>query len=301
MITRAPGKVVLSGAYSVLEGSRAVVTAVDRYVLADASRVAQWVTPEVSAAHLRTRPWFDASALRQADRKLGLGSSAAILVASIAADALEAGEAGNADLLATKVVRLALHAHAAVQPLGSGIDVVASCFGGTLTMQRVASEVSHRYVELPHELHIEIWSAPVSQSTHDMLEKLGDFRRRQPGSYSRLVTAQADASELAAEAFEHQQAAPLVAALARQRDALDALGREAGIPIVTDEVRTLADSAAKESAAVLPAGAGGGDIAVFVGPSAPSVTLREKMVKMRHERLNLALGARGVHAASKEC
>ena len=35
VIARAPGKVVLSGAYAVLEGAPALVAAVDRYVVAD--------------------------------------------------------------------------------------------------------------------------------------------------------------------------------------------------------------------------------------------------------------------------
>src|SRR5690606_12116062 len=37
MKTKAPGKVVLSGAYAVLEGAPCIVTAVDRYVYADSS------------------------------------------------------------------------------------------------------------------------------------------------------------------------------------------------------------------------------------------------------------------------
>ena len=84
MIARAPGKVVLSGAYAVLEGAPAIVAAVDRYVVADASREATRVTPEVEHALARrgaaAAPWFDASALRDETlgKKLGLGSSAAI-------------------------------------------------------------------------------------------------------------------------------------------------------------------------------------------------------------------------------
>src|SRR6185436_10440568 len=86
MIARAPGKVVLSGAYAVLEGAPAIVTAVDRYVTADTAKKPSLVTPEVRAALGDARaPGFDASALRKGDQKLGLGSSAAILVASLGA------------------------------------------------------------------------------------------------------------------------------------------------------------------------------------------------------------------------
>ena len=85
-LARAPGKLVLSGAYSVLSGAPALVVAVDRYVLADSTRPPAFLTPEVHAAiGERAAPWFDASALREGEKKLGLGSSAAILVASLAA------------------------------------------------------------------------------------------------------------------------------------------------------------------------------------------------------------------------
>ena len=85
MKARAPGKLVLSGAYAVLEGAPAIVTAVDRYVTADPARRAELVTPEVSVAlGAEHAPWFDASELREDGEKLGLGSSAAIVVASLA-------------------------------------------------------------------------------------------------------------------------------------------------------------------------------------------------------------------------
>ncbi len=83
---RAPGKLVLSGAYAVLSGAPAIVAAVDRYVTADSARPASFLTPEVRAAiGDQPAPWFNADDLRENGEKLGLGSSAAILVASLAA------------------------------------------------------------------------------------------------------------------------------------------------------------------------------------------------------------------------
>ncbi len=38
MIARAPGKIVISGAYAVREGAPAIVAAVDRYAVADGAR-----------------------------------------------------------------------------------------------------------------------------------------------------------------------------------------------------------------------------------------------------------------------
>ena len=48
---RAPGKLVLSGAYAVLSGAPALVAAVDRYVVADSARPTLFDAPEVRAAN----------------------------------------------------------------------------------------------------------------------------------------------------------------------------------------------------------------------------------------------------------
>ena len=191
VIARAPGKVVLSGAYAVLEGAPALVAAVDRYVVADSHREPDRLTAEVATAltqrtqqthqtHQRTSasraPWFDASALRDTshDRKLGLGSSAAILVASLAAlTTEEPGQSpGDDQDLAQRVFAPALSAHRIAQRGGSGIDVAASTFGGVLCFRQGAREgelPSHEQVKLPSGLHIRVWSSLVSASTADML------------------------------------------------------------------------------------------------------------------------------------
>ena len=301
MKAQAPGKVVLSGAYAVLEGAPAVVSAVNRYVFADASRDAVFFTEEVRAAGLRSAPWFDASALRTEDRKLGLGSSAAILAASLAADVLSREPHLTDELLARIVFPKALRAHALAQPLGSGIDVCATCFGGTRVAQRRDGDLQHEPAPLPVNLHVEIWAAPRACSTSTMLAILFEFRRNHPTDFSKKIQAQADASAQAVEALRQLDAAQLVSALQGQFLALQNLGRAAGLSIVTEAVATLAAAAGEEAAAVLPAGAGGGDVAIYAGPRPPSEKLKRLMAELEHESLNLVLGCRGVHSAAAEC
>ena len=66
---RAPGKVVISGAYAVLSGAPAISSAVSRYVIADTARPAELLTDEVRAALSadESAPWFDASVWVQSD------------------------------------------------------------------------------------------------------------------------------------------------------------------------------------------------------------------------------------------
>lgn len=296
MSARAPGKLVLSGAYAVLEGAPALVAAVDRWVTADANRPPERVTPEVAAAlGDRTAPWFDATALREGELKLGLGSSAAILVASLAARVVaERGPLDDGEL-AELTFRDALVAHARAQGGGSGVDVAAAAYGGVISYRRTPHEPVVKRVTLPAAVVVETWWSGAPATTSDFVRRVHDLRERDPDSYRTLLGAQADASHKAEQAVLAGNAPAFVAALHAQRAALGALGRVAGVEIVTAAATRLAASASP--AAVLPAGAGGGDILLHVGFEPSSADFRASAASLGHRLVRLALGARGVHAA----
>jgi phosphomevalonate kinase len=295
---RAPGKIVLSGAYAVLEGAPAIVSAVSRYALADSERPAEIVTPEVREAFGDDRaPWFDASELRGPEGKLGLGSSAAILVASLAVRELERGTVGDEEL-AARVLPKALEAHRRAQRGGSGIDVAASARGGTLIARLSNDELVVVDVALPPGLRIEVWSAGHPASTPELLGQVKTLGHRDPTRYREILGELSAAADGAVAALQAADAPAFVRALDRQSLGLARLGEAAGAPIVTPEVAELASSARNEAAAVLPAGAGGGDVAIFAGCAPPS----EELARLRKARgqtlLSLDLHARGVHDAA---
>ena len=296
-LARAPGKLVLSGAYAVLSGAPALVSAVDRYALADSARTATFLTPEVKAAlGDRPAPWFDAEDLREKGQKLGLGSSAAILVASLAALELDS-EPGLADAaLCERVYERALLAHRSAQGGGSGVDVAASAHGGVLAARRSATGLALSRVELPSALRFEVWACSVAASTSVFLAKIAEFAARDPALHRARIQAQADAAEFALDAAERGAAADFVAAIARQVTTLSALGESAGVSIVTPELAELALLAAAHGAAFLPAGAGGGDVAYYVGLEVPPAEFGERARSLGLSRVELAWGARGVHA-----
>jgi phosphomevalonate kinase len=296
MRARAPGKLVLSGAYAVLEGAPAIVTAVDRWVTADAARAAERVTPEVAAAlGDSAAPWFDASGLREGEHKLGLGSSAAILVASMAARLLaDGGSAIDGDLI-ERIFARALDAHARAQGGGSGVDVAAAAYGGTLAYRLTPHEPIVTRVTLPSAVVVETWWSGEPATTSDFVRRVKELRAREPDSFSTLMGAQSEAARRAERAVLEGDAAGFVSALHAQRAALAALGRVAGADIVTAAAAKLALAAAP--AAVLPAGAGGGDILLHVGFEPSSADFRSAAAGLGHRLLPLALGARGVHAA----
>jgi phosphomevalonate kinase len=302
MKARAPGKVVLSGAYAVLEGAPALVAAVDRYVLADSHREAEFVTPEVrEALHSRgsTRaPWFDARALRDlaSDRKLGLGSSAAILVASLAALELATEPLLDDVALARRVFDAALCAHRIAQGGGSGIDVAASAFGGVLRFQLPTDGTvvpAATPNTLPPDVFIDVWSTASSAATSSMLAGVRALKEARPGLYQSVIDGLTKAAESAAGA---STAEVYVAAMRRQLEGLTELGRLAEVPIVTTEVVELDRVAQTTRAAVLPSGAGGGDIVLLVCEGTPHADLHASARRLGLLPLGLALGARGVHA-----
>jgi phosphomevalonate kinase len=305
VIARAPGKIVLSGAYAVLEGAPSIVAAVDRYVAADASRPAALVTDEVRAAIdagvLDRAPWFDASALRTAlpdgtSRKLGVGSSAAILVASIAAVAGERLLREAPGSLAAAVFPAAYAAHRRAQPGGSGIDVAASAFGGVITASIAGrgGELSVAPHPLPAGTVVEVFASPVSASTGDLIRKVRSFAEVEPARYRRLLDAAARGSEAAIAATTP---AELVAAIGAQLDALAELGDASGAGIVTPEAAAIRPEAAAEGALFGPSGAGGGDIAVYLGAHPSSERLRALALAQGYTLLDVTIAAPGVSFA----
>lgn len=293
---RAPGKVVISGAYAVLAGAPAIVSAVSRYVSADTARAPEFVTDEVQAALAPTEraPWFDASQLRADGRKLGLGSSAAILVASLFALEQEREPGLDAEQRLLRVLELAQAAHRKAQGGGSGVDVAASTRGGTLVYQLGPRGASYRAVQIPAGLSLEIWTCPTSASTRELLAAVAETAQRTPDAYASAMGAQVLAAHDAALAIQRQEPRAFVRALRAQTRALSRLGQAASVPIVTPELAELAPLAEREGGALLPAGAGGGDIALFVGRAASTSDLRAALENRAHRRLDADLSAPGV-------
>jgi phosphomevalonate kinase len=297
---RAPGKVVISGAYAVLAGAPAIASAVSRYVTADASRPATFITDEVQAALApdEQAPWFDASELREDDRKLGLGSSAAILVASLFALELARAPAAASGQLLARVNERAVRAHRQAQGGGSGIDVAASMFGGTFSYRLEPLGATIRPVALPAPITVELWTCPTSAATRELLAAVAQLAQRSPAQYARWMGSQILAAHDATRAALRQDARAFIAALRAQSRALSGLGDAARVPIVTPALAALAPRAEAEGGVLLPAGAGGGDIALFVGGGPSTAELRAALEIHAHRRLATELGAPGVGAVA---
>lgn len=292
MRAAAPGKLVVTGAYAVLEGAPAIVLAVDRCAIADTARTADPVTREVrEALGDGAAPFCDATALADGGTKLGLGSSAAVLVATLGALALDRGEDLESGAVRRAIFDVARDAHARAQGGGSGVDVAASVWGGALVYVR---GLRPRAVRLPPGL---VWEAFFSGASARTSELRARVDAAQPGPRARAMNGLAEAARAAERALA-LGAPPFVAAARDTGAALAELGAVSGAPIVTAAVRELSALAAAESAAFLPSGAGGGDVALWVGSARPSPAFLCLAEALGMRPLDLGLDQRGLRAVS---
>lgn len=293
MTAAAPGKLLLSGAYAVLEGAPAIVCAIDRRAYAfDGEGTA---TSEVRAA-LERPPAIDTAELEHEGKKLGLGSSAAALVAAMALRAGARGEDVEAPPTRRAIFEAARAIHARVQRGGSGVDVAASTFGGVLRYTIAAGAAP---CELPAGIAITAFFSGTSARTSDLRARVEALRARDARTWEARMTELAAAAHAADDAVRAARASAFVGAVDASGPALAALGAAADAPIVPPAFAELGLAAKDEHAAFVPSGAGGGDVGVFVGTTAPSASFLQKAERAGMQRLALAIDFRGVHLVAE--
>jgi phosphomevalonate kinase len=109
------------------------------------------------------------------------------------------------------------------------------------------------------------------------------------------MNALAEIAHAADDAVRAADAGAFVEAVAASGPALQALGAAAGAPIVPAAFAALGVAARAERAAFVPSGAGGGDVAVFVGMTGPSASFLLGAERAGMKRLSLGVDRRGVH------
>lgn len=272
----APGKLVLTGAYAVLDAAPAIVVAVDRLAVA-------------------SRTGVDTSALHdESGRKLGLGSSAASKVASLGLRALERGEDLGDAALRGRLLREARDAHAREQSGGSGVDVAASVYGGALRYSIDPAPSSIQSIDLPSRLVLAAFWSGTPARTSDLRARVDALRTR--GTHARFLC---ELRVLAGECADSvRDASAFVTAARRYGAALAALGAAADAPIVPPAFADLAALASRDDAAFLPSGAGGGDVGVWLGLSPPSSAFVDRARSLAMRPLALSIDRAGVRAAA---
>ena len=298
MRVTAPGKLVLTGAYAVLDGAPAVVMAIDRRAIADNTKVDRHPTPEVRAAvgDAVPAPTVNASAfLDETGQKMGLGSSAAAAVAAVAAVRAQQGKDLAHAAVRGEIFRAARAAHFRAQGGGSGVDVAASVYGGVVRYSIAGTpEPTIRSVDWPPGLVMSAYFAGRSARTSELLARVARSKTRRTEQFETLARSMAAGAACAADAIEKGSAFDFVSAARQYGALLGELGRLSDAPIVTTAVAELAALASGEGAAFLPSGAGGGDVAVWLGTSSPPASFLRRARALGARRVNLAIDRDGV-------
>ncbi len=219
------------------------------------------------------------------ETKLGLGSSAAVVTALSAAlqDALVYWNLQDA---APASLSEALAAHRQVQQgAGSGVDVAASLAGGVLRYQLVDGRPEGRGLHLPPGIGFRaVWTGAPASTRH-LVDGVRAWRATDPEPFAALMAEMSTLAHEAVEACESGSAADFLAAVSNYHAAMDRLGQQAGLPIVTEPHRTLAGVAAAAGVAYKPSGAGGGDVGLLFAASEPALVEAGRLAEQAGYRL----------------
>ncbi|MBI5509819.1 MAG: hypothetical protein HY903_13775 [Deltaproteobacteria bacterium] len=210
-------------------------------------------------------------------RKLGLGSSAAVCVATTAVVLTGAAVAVPTDVgFRDRLFATAKAAHARAQGgRGSGADVAASVWGGLLCYQLQGADPAQARAA---KLSTPAWLRPLvvwvgeSAPTASMVGAVARARDRDPRGYDELMRAMAGVAADGVLAAERGAAARFTARVQAYADLMAELGRWSGVDIFSARHLRAKALARRHGAIYKPAGAGGGDLGVAFLPGDAEAT-----------------------------
>ena len=309
LVATAPGKVMLSGEYAVIDGGPAVVVAVNRRVQAHVAEAPVELSLFLDAVR-RAAPRFggdpsraervavDSDVLRApCGTKLGLGSSAAV---TVAAAALSLGR----DAPPSAIHGLAHYAHRSAQGTlgakGSGADIAAIVHGGVVAARigpgGADAPLETTPLTLPSSLHLAFVWTGLAADTASLVALVQQMRANAPVTYQQRMDGLAAAATALTDAFMADDASAALLALSAGAEAVAALGEAAGADLDTAVHRRLRGRARGLGGILKPTGAGAGDMAVAAFLTAADATrFTEETVSEGILCPSLRVEQRGVH------
>lgn len=231
--------------------------------------------------------------------KLGLGSSAAVVVALIGALLRFAGAQA---LARQELIDVCCEAHRRLQGgAGSGIDVATSITGGAVeihTSRQPGTDVrtiQAQPVAWPSRLRVvAVWSGE-SASTPAMLARLRAFQQQSAARYSVHMQRLSATAGQAVAAWKADDVRGLLGAVAGYESGLRRLDEAAGIGIFSAVHERLREIAEGHAAVYKPSGAGGGDFGIaFVDSREAEQGLRADYAAAGYLTLDAELCAPGL-------
>lgn len=315
----APGKLMVSGEYAVLDGAVAVVASVSARVyvrwssassrspggsggspqsLSDYREAEETrrLTEEHAGA-VEGQLVVDATQMRSAGQvKYGLGSSAAAAAATAGAILASRGQDLSDPKVQRRAFELALAGHKAIAPQGSGADVAAAALGGFVRYRLEGGRVAEaERLSWPSAVHTRvIWTGKAAR-TSEFVSKVREFEASSPSAFGVIRDSLHAEAQRFADAIAAGRASEIIAGAGAYGETMKKLGEGANVSIVTPELQLIADLARQHGGAAKPSGAGGGDVAIaFFGNENDAVAFDAACRSENLVLLDLGLGAPGV-------
>lgn len=214
-------------------------------------------------------------------KKYGLGSSAAVTVATVKALCQFYG----IDLSRDQLFKLSAIAHLDVQGNGSLGDIAASVYGGWIayrafdrdwlaSARREMSLVDLLNLDWPG-LEIELLTPPEPlrlligwtgspASTSHLVDRIAIFKATQRKSYHTFLDKSRDCLHRMIQGFHDGDLAAIQREIAVNRDLLNNLAHLSHVTIETSLLKTMCDTAVTIGGAAKSSGAGGGDCGIVI-------------------------------------
>lgn len=333
----APGKLFLSGEWSVLEvGNPGIVTSVNKRVfveIEESDKISisiddfgikdleagfdgnelewkrelsdkeagdtQFIRGSIEAAlkylgdrakkGFRIRSWGEQSQVEIDGevKKVGFGSSAASVVATVAAVFALNGEDIHRREIKDRIYKLSATAHYFVQgKVGSAFDVAASTYGGVFVYKRfdpkwlmgkleagedLKSVIDQEWpafeveeLEIPEDFNLSIGWTKESASTSAMVKQLNEWAKSNQEEYKRLYDQIANLVRELIPEWKNKNRQRIIELLRKNEDLLRELGEKSGVNIETPGLKALSEIANRNGAAGKLSGAGGGDCGIAI-------------------------------------
>ncbi len=216
-------------------------------------------------------------------RKIGFGSSAAVVVACIAAIL----DFHDYKAKKEEIYKLSTIAHYYAQgKVGSGFDVAASTYGGLFVYSHfdpdlltaklesgtlLSTIIKERWpglvieeLRIPEKFHLLVGWTKTSASTTAMIKQMNEFKKNHRSEYDEHFNNIALTAKRAIDAFKKKRYQEFQKTLIENEKLLAVLGKESGVDIETNDLKKLSDIAAMEGGAGKLSGAGGGDCGIAV-------------------------------------
>lgn len=237
----------------------------------------------------RLRSWGEQSQVEidGEARKVGFGSSAASVVATIAGVLALNGEDISQRGVKDKIYKLSATAHYFVQgKVGSAFDVAASTYGGIFVYKRFDpkwllgkleggedlkdvidqewSSFEVEELEIPEGFNLSIGWTKESASTSAMVKQLNEWAKTNQDEYKRLFDQIAGLVKEIISAWKEKNTDKVLELLRKNEDLLRELGEKSGVNIETPDLKKLSEIANSNGAAGKLSGAGGGDCGIAI-------------------------------------